>query len=87
MKASRIVADTKINQVAAAELAINGEIERRQVSNTFVELKVNANRPVCFVAPWPSAYSLPVPVLQPIDLLGHRADVAEGPNGLHPTAH
>lgn len=42
------VANPKINQIAAAELAVDGEIEQRQVTNALVELKVDTNRPDVF---------------------------------------
>ena len=38
----------KVNKVAATELAIDGKIKQRQLSNTLVELQVNSNRPDVF---------------------------------------
>lgn len=46
--AMNYVANPKINQIAAAELAVDGEIEQRQVTNALVELKVDTNRPDVF---------------------------------------
>lgn len=42
------IANPEIDQIAAAQLAIDGEIEERQISNAMVVLKVNTNGPDVF---------------------------------------
>jgi len=37
--------DTKANKIAAARFAIDGEIEKRQLSRSMIQLKANPNRP------------------------------------------
>jgi len=39
------VANAKIDEIAAAQLAVNGEIEQRQISNLTGILKMNTDRP------------------------------------------
>jgi hypothetical protein len=39
------IMDTKANKIAAAQLAIYGEIEKRQLSRSMIHLKANPNRP------------------------------------------
>lgn len=42
------VTNPKTDQVTAAELAVDIEIEQRQISDALIELKVNADRPDVF---------------------------------------
>jgi len=39
------IMDTKADKIAAAQLAIDGEIEKRKLSRSMIHLKANPNRP------------------------------------------
>jgi len=55
------VANTKVNKVAAAKLAVDGEIEQRELPNALVKLKVNAVAQMSFSfrgAFWPTSFPL-----------------------------
>lgn len=39
------IMDTQPNQIAATQLAIDGEIEKRKLSRSMIQLKAKPNRP------------------------------------------
>ena len=46
------IANAKIDEIAAAQLAVNGEIEHRQISNMMGVLKTNVDGPDVLGLEW-----------------------------------